>query len=293
MAETTAFHPSFGQPDDEFIYTARVIGLDTTGPSVPVTVPPAAIHSLFTHRQWRAGMLLADAIFSGAANVAGRSVVELGAGTALPSIIAARCGAAQVVATDYDDEDVVSVMKKNVRRAVQDAAAAPITAVGQTWGRNCDDLLDLVPARKFDVVLLADCMWDQFSHADLIKTVTEVLARTPAARVYAVSGFHTGRDKIIHFIRRASQAGLVLASLDDYERWPAAEDGGAAWTDDTDTALEHASHIIELEMGGMTGDEHDDHIISIPTGRRRSFMPRDEPIGTRNRWLTVFSLGWT
>lgn len=291
MANTPppVFHPSFGQPDDEFVYTARGIADKRTGPSVPVTVPPAAIHPLFAHRQWRAGMLLADAIFSGAVPVHGKTVVELGAGTALPAIVAARCGAARVVATDYDDPAVVSALKKNVARGVQ-GTNAPISACGHTWGRNCDDLTDLVPA-GFDAVLLADCMWDQFAHADLLKSVVSILARTSTARVYAVSGFHTGREKIMHFIRRAAQLGLRLVPLDTFSGWPPLD--AVPWADEPGTPLHHADYIVELEMGGMTGDEQTTHILSTPTGKRRAFMPRDESIGERNRWLTVFSLGWT
>ncbi|WFD34523.1 nicotinamide N-methyltransferase [Malassezia cuniculi] len=293
MADASVFHPSFGQPNDEFVYTAKKIGGHEHGPSIPVTVPPAAIYSLFVHRQWRAGMLLADAIFSGAVEVKDKCVVELGAGTALPSITAALCGAKRVVATDYDNEEVVAAMRHNVKRGIEGKSACPIIATGQTWGHNCDDLLDHAPSGKFDAVLLADCMWDQFAHADLLKTVVSVLSRDRSARVYIVSGFHTGREKIVHFVRKAAQAGLVLVPVDEYDGWPPLADSGAEQSADVaQSPLENSSYIIELELDGMTGDEQDINILSVPSGRRRSFMLRDEPIGTRNRWLSVFALGW-
>ena len=51
---------------------------------------------LFAHRQWRAGMLLADAIYARCFDVKDRTVLELGAGTGVPALTAALCGARKV-----------------------------------------------------------------------------------------------------------------------------------------------------------------------------------------------------
>lgn len=45
------------------------------------------------------------------------SVLELGAGAALPSMIAALCGASVVVATDYPDLPLIAQMKDNIAAA--------------------------------------------------------------------------------------------------------------------------------------------------------------------------------
>jgi len=47
--------------------------------------------------------------------VKGKYVLELGAGAALPSIVAAMNGAAKVVATDYPDADLIENIEYNIK----------------------------------------------------------------------------------------------------------------------------------------------------------------------------------
>lgn len=307
------FHPSFGQPDDVIEFRPKRLGAkraDAGTPALNIRVPPAEVLGLFAHRQWRAGMLMADALFAGAFDVRDRAVIELGAGTALPSLTAAICGGARcVAATDYDNDTLIAALRHNTRRNLESHGAhAPFVAMGQTWGRSCEDVLDWLPRSStlYDVVLLADCMWDQFSHDDLLKTVSDVLARTSGARVYVVSGFHTGRGKVVHFIRRAARFGLRLVPLGHEELWPPLT-GITEPVEDVDDPLQRSGELLlELEMGGEL-DEADSTQVdgaSYLTGVRRPFdpernvpgpngKPTEEPVQERNRWLSVFAMGWS
>ena len=49
--------------------------------------------------------------------VKGKTVLELGAASGLPSLAAAVWGAGKVVMTDYPDEELVACMRKNVEEA--------------------------------------------------------------------------------------------------------------------------------------------------------------------------------
>jgi predicted nicotinamide N-methyase len=136
--------------------------------SSPITllVPPATLPLLFAHRQWRAGLLLSDFLLHSASSsiVGDKRVLELGAGTGLPSICAARAGAASVVCTDYAECGLVARLRENVaRNAAATAIGTRVSVAGHTWGKGIDDLLDLLPASQgraegADVVLLADCL---------------------------------------------------------------------------------------------------------------------------------------
>ncbi|KAN0061024.1 hypothetical protein ACQY0O_006758 [Thecaphora frezii] len=277
--------PSFGQPGISISYRPKHLLLAShraqrdasiQSPSQPcptlsVTVPPASIHHIFNHRQWRAGMLMSDALVSGAFDIANKYVLELGAGTGLPSITAAKLGTSKlVVASDYDEPAIVSELKRNVGANLpkSDPKSQGIKVCGHIWGKNVDELLDCLPtprlslgaprtgnaaAPKFDSILMADCLWDPLSHADLLKTLTSTLARTPDARVHVIAGLHTGREKITGFLRRAHRTGLGLAPIPSHTSaplWPSLPDSAevVGKTKVGDEALASAAErILELE----------------------------------------------
>jgi predicted nicotinamide N-methyase len=317
--------PSFGQPGVSVSYRPKWLCSSPVFqvarcPTIAVSVPPASIRHIFAHRQWRAGMLMSDAIVSGAFAIDSRAVLELGAGTGMPSITAAHVGAAQiVVVSDYDEPALIQELNANVRNNLPSHPdrAKRIKVVGHIWGKDTEELLDALPrgCTRYDVILLADCMWDPLSHADLLKTLLAVLAKTPEARVYVIAGLHTGRDKITSFIRRAFRAGLVLAPLASEPLWPQLSVAAAAVSDPNATKVGNeplanaAEHILELEVCGNTPSQYQETADSTQTqpdeldeprltGNRRRFIidgygEQDEgDVKMRNRWLTVWSLAW-
>jgi nicotinamide N-methyltransferase len=58
----------------------------------------------------------------------GRTVLELGAGGGLPSLVCALNGAAQVVVTDYPDADLIENLRYNITHCGLPPSASPIAA---------------------------------------------------------------------------------------------------------------------------------------------------------------------
>lgn len=288
----SALQPSFGRPGSEFVYRLKELGAKeakTDAPCVPIMVPDTSIYMLFAHRQWRAGMLLADAIYSCALDVRDKYVLELGAGTGLPALTAALCGAPhKVVVTDYDDAAIVAALRRNLMatKEANKCSMAPTVVAGHTWGQAMDDVLDLLPPAHshFDVILLADCVWERFSHDVLLRSIKAFLARTSEARVYMVAGLHTGRHTLVHFFRQALAVGLQLVPVPG--TWPACAPEA--------TSLPGSEHVLELEVGGAWTHDESPHL----TGECRAFVlhrgaeNEDEPIQVRNHWLTVSCFAW-
>lgn len=307
--------PSFGQPGVSITYRPKSLlspfpsSSSPSRPTITLNVPPASIHHIFAHRQWRAGMLLSDALFSSAFDTSSKTILELGAGTGLPSITAALLSPDQaprlVVGSDYDEPQLVKELKENVARNMAGEEKGRIKVVGHIWGKSTEDLLDALPrgVEKFDMVLLADCMWDPLSHADLLKTLLAVLVRTRGARVNVVAGLHTGREKVTSFIRRAYRAGLVLAPIENPAVWPQLPDSEVERKDKdvgregNEAFAQAQERILELEVCGNPeeGGEGDEPRL---TGVRRRFLiegygeETEGDVKLRNRWLTVWSLAW-
>jgi predicted nicotinamide N-methyase len=94
---------------------------------------------------WGSGLALARYLLQTPERVRGRSVLDLGSGSGIAAIAAARAGAARVTACDIDPD---------ARLATQVNAALNASAI---------DVVDSVrpDTRRFDLVLLADVLYDK------------------------------------------------------------------------------------------------------------------------------------
>jgi predicted nicotinamide N-methyase len=105
---------------------------------------------------WRSGVALARDVAE--ADLAGRRVVELGCGLAVPSIAAARAGA-EALATDGDPDPLELVG----RNAAENGVEVGTMLVG--W----DSPDELVARGPFDLVLAADVLYERPAVAQLLK----------------------------------------------------------------------------------------------------------------------------
>lgn len=101
-------------------------------------------------------------------------------------------GARTVVMTDYYDPDLVSNMQYNADLATEMIPKRPdsqkrLHVEGYKWGNSVEPLLAyLPPANKgepfgFDVLIMADVIYNYPEHANLVKTMQQTLKKTPEA----------------------------------------------------------------------------------------------------------------
>lgn len=126
--------PSRGTPGSTLTYEHALLpALGASRSAITFHLPnhDGSNTQLFAHYQWDAGWELANEMVLSCqdgnsqkmqaevpvdrwADVRNMSCVELGAGTGLPSLVAARVGAKQVVVTDYPDPGILRTLEKNV-----------------------------------------------------------------------------------------------------------------------------------------------------------------------------------
>lgn len=192
--------------------------------------------TLFSHYLWNSSLVVAELLetdsllgthaaeaqrpLSGdvSFDVSGRSVLEFGAGTGLPSITAANVGAARVAATDYPSPAVIEALRGNVTRntgpqiapdASKSTASASVVVTGHEWGVFTDEFARS-EAHAFDRVVSADCLWMARQHDSLRRTISHFLGLGPDARAWIVAQFHTGREKAASFFDAAALADVGL-----------------------------------------------------------------------------------
>lgn len=149
-------------------------------------------HPLWTSHVWSGARALADTLCQQPELVAGRRVCELGAGTGLGSIVAALAGAAQVVATDYPDPEIIQNLERNIRRNTgiasntEGVSPALVQVIPYRWGSSVAPLYECPRGAPFDVILMADLLSYHQAHASLLWSVKALLA-SPAVVPEAVA----------------------------------------------------------------------------------------------------------
>ncbi|KAI0074632.1 hypothetical protein K474DRAFT_1647687 [Panus rudis PR-1116 ss-1] len=184
------------------------------GPLVLTTAPKEGkANTLLADHLFSPSLLLAERIERGLIPVSGTTMIELGAGCALPSLLSSTLPDPPrlVVITDYPDETILGNLRGNVER--NRGAVTPgceVRCVGYEWGSDTSSLLDLTPHHAgYATLILSDVLHFDSSHALLLSSLTSLLARTGEAKTYVAAGKYTAVEVCERFLREGERRGLV------------------------------------------------------------------------------------
>lgn len=203
-----------------------------------------------THRLWNGSRIISEYLETNPAQVRDKTVLELGAGAGLPSLLSAILGAKKVVMTDYPDAQIVQTMWRNIdecaliprrpKTAQEDGTLASalssttghaspsgderaedqdiILAKGFVWGADPMPLLSALSkddssSKKFDVLILADLLFRHDEHENMLKTVRETMAPGGKALVFFTSYRPWLQHKDLAFFDLARERGFVVDKL--------------------------------------------------------------------------------
>ncbi|KAK9165079.1 hypothetical protein Scep_000270 [Stephania cephalantha] len=121
---------------------------------------------------WPCSVVLAEYVWQHRSRFSGASVLEVGAGTCLPGLVAAKLGS-EVTLTDNSTR--LEVLE-NMRR-VCDINQLNCKVMGLTWGEWDEPMFSLKP----NIILGADVLYDTKDFGDLFATVTFLLERSPGS----------------------------------------------------------------------------------------------------------------
>ncbi|PRP85855.1 hypothetical protein PROFUN_06129 [Planoprotostelium fungivorum] len=143
-----------------------------------------AQHSLWAHCLWNAARFLADHLDS-AERCKDLSFLELGAGSGLPSIMAALNGASRVLITDYPEDVLLDNIKENVRSNC--GTVSHVKVMGHMWGKEPEKLIES-SGGQFDRIILSDLIFNHLSHRDMLRTCKTCLK--PGGKVLVAFSHH-------------------------------------------------------------------------------------------------------
>ena len=181
------------------------------------------------HHLWNGAKIVTDYFEDDPSRVKGKSVLELGAASGLPSLAAGIMGARKVVMTDFPDLELIQNMQKNIDECdkttePQGSIKDTIDAVGFIWGGDPKPLLACLSnstsstpsqTEKFDVLILADLLFRHGEHGSLVRTIKETMVQSPSSVAYV---FYTSyrpwkADKDAAFFDVARDGGLDVKQV--------------------------------------------------------------------------------
>lgn len=163
-----------------------------------------AEHSLWAHKLWNAAKVLSDKMFNGEISVIGKRVLELGAGTGLPSITASLMGASYVLATDYPDEPILDTLRENAKNNNLAAYSMGTLAIqGYIWGTPLN-------TEPFDEIFMSDLIFNHREHASLVNIIKEHLKPQGTCRVLYSHHVPLRRERDLKFFDTCEEARLMV-----------------------------------------------------------------------------------
>ncbi|PJF19718.1 hypothetical protein PSACC_00461 [Paramicrosporidium saccamoebae] len=133
-------------------------------------------HVLWANYLWNGAHWLSDYICTHPDEFRGKTILELGAGAGLPSILAAEAGAHKVVVTDYPDNELIVNIQKNIDSLLDEEAQKRITAKGYLWGADSTLVLSQNNSTQFDMIIMCDVIFNHSEHYKLLRSIKDCLS---------------------------------------------------------------------------------------------------------------------
>ncbi|RDB29774.1 Protein N-methyltransferase NNT1 [Hypsizygus marmoreus] len=191
----------------------------------PLTLRIAAkegkANTLLADHLFSPALFLAERIERGLFLVGGLTVIELGAGSGLPSLLTATRSdhPALVVVTDYPDPNILGNLANNVEQnRPHFQHGCRVKCAGYDWGTNADALLNLLPQKipgplGYDIMILSDLLHFHGSHDVLIDSIRLLSMKSKNSRLHVSAGNYTHSDVCDNFLAKGRNAGLVFEEI--------------------------------------------------------------------------------
>ena len=124
--------------------------------------------------------------------VQGAEVIELGAGTGIPGIVAAKCGA-HVTLTDRP------CIVENLKATCRLNDLADVKVFSLTWGIFTPDMFGLTPP---DIILASDCFYESQDFEDILATVSYFVDKNPKCTFWTAYQERSSNRTLSHLLER-------------------------------------------------------------------------------------------
>ncbi|KAJ3289564.1 nicotinamide n-methyltransferase [Rhizoclosmatium sp. JEL0117] len=218
--EPEGFRPSTPPPTYE-TYTRNPSNVQQNTPHTLDIQKMGARDSLWAHRVWNGSLVLAEHLDCDKTKTQGKRVLELGCAAAIPSMLSAINGAECVVATDYPNPVLMKTIARNLEtNCPEQWKNGTLKLVPHQWGHEVQEVIAALPdtTRKFDVIYLADLIFNHTEHRALLTTCKAALEPGPQSAMYVYFSSHVvkwaHKDLAFFEIAKEEEFGFCVEQFD-------------------------------------------------------------------------------
>lgn len=127
---------------------------------------------LFVDDIWPGSILMADYLIKNSYLCNNKYILELGAGCALPSLVAAKLNPSHLIISDYPDETILNSINESIQENKLEGSS--ISIIGYKWGDDISNLLEPLHldlnnnnnpnGGVFDLIILSEVLWKDTYH---------------------------------------------------------------------------------------------------------------------------------
>ncbi|GLH08940.1 hypothetical protein R5R35_008221 [Gryllus longicercus] len=193
---------------------------------------PEQLQASYSFYTWPAAPVLAWFLWEHRRELPGKRILELGSGTALPGIVAAKCGAVVTLT------ECASLPKslQHVKHCcdVNGLQPSQVRILGLTWGLFLSTIFSLGP---IDLILGSDCFYEPSVFEDIVVTVAYLLEKNPHARFLCTYQERSADWSIEHLLHkwRLQCEHIPLSNL-----------GAESGIDINELVRDHTIHLLEI-----------------------------------------------
>lgn len=217
-------------PEDILNESLEFMGEEVVRDNEIITYGPLQVTA--APKEGKANTLLADHLFSPSLFLAElietkglsapkSTVIELGAGCALPSLLLSALPESEsplfITITDYPDDIILGNLQQNVdRNSHLVSKGCTVRCTGYDWGSDVTELLNFLTetARDgYDVMILSDLLHFSDSHDALIKSMSALLRKSAKSVVHIAAGKYTKPHVCESFLERGRIAGFTFEEI--------------------------------------------------------------------------------
>ncbi|KAF4524738.1 hypothetical protein B566_EDAN013806 [Ephemera danica] len=192
---------------------------------------PELLQASYNFYTWPSAPVLAWFLWEHRRELPGKRVVEIGAGTSLPGIVAAKCGA---IVTLTDCASLPRSLQHCERVCEVNGLQGQVQVLGLSWGLFLHNTFTLGP---IDLILGSDCFYEPTVFEDILVTIAYLLEKNPLAKFLCTYQERSADWSIEHLLHKWSL---------QCEEIPLSTLGTESGIDIHELMQDHTIHLLEI-----------------------------------------------